>query len=175
MPHRRPAAIKDVRPPGLLETDAPVNCAAMSQDDGPVLFCYDGSEGARRALTAGARLFPGRRSVVITVWQSPWHSVIAPPLAGMPADAGDQLDRAGATRARAERRSCEAGTRCRVAGRAAARADLADDPRSRRLHGRSRDRGRLARIERTSLVALGQRVPRASQPRAQAGARLSPR
>lgn len=72
----------------------------MSQDDGPVLFCYDGSEGARRALTAGARLFPGRRSVVITVWQSPWHSVIAPPLAGMPADAGDQLDRAGATRAR---------------------------------------------------------------------------
>ncbi len=72
----------------------------MSDDDNPLLFCYDGSDGARRALTAGARLFPGRRSVVITVWQSPWYSVIAPPLAGMPGDVGDRLDRATATRAR---------------------------------------------------------------------------
>ena len=35
--------------------------------DSPVLFCYDGSEGAERAITAAAALFGGRRAVVLDV------------------------------------------------------------------------------------------------------------
>src|ERR1700753_2996738 len=39
-------------------------------DSGPVLFCFDGSTGSRRALaTCGALLSPGN-AVVLTVWET---------------------------------------------------------------------------------------------------------
>lgn len=37
--------------------------------DGPSLICYDGSEGARRAISLAADLLSARKAVVLTVWQ----------------------------------------------------------------------------------------------------------
>ena len=38
-------------------------------DDAPILVCYDGSDGARYALEAGAKLLSGHPVVVATYWQ----------------------------------------------------------------------------------------------------------
>lgn len=38
--------------------------------DGPVLFAYDGSEGARRALAEGAARLAARDGVVVVAWSS---------------------------------------------------------------------------------------------------------
>jgi nucleotide-binding universal stress UspA family protein len=35
----------------------------------PILLCYDRSAGARRAIETAAELFPGRKAVVLHVWQ----------------------------------------------------------------------------------------------------------
>ena len=37
--------------------------------DGPILVCFDGSDGGRVAVEAAARLFPGHRAVVACYWQ----------------------------------------------------------------------------------------------------------
>jgi nucleotide-binding universal stress UspA family protein len=36
--------------------------------NGPILICYDRSEGARRAIETAADLFPGRKAIVLHVW-----------------------------------------------------------------------------------------------------------
>jgi nucleotide-binding universal stress UspA family protein len=36
---------------------------------GPVLFCYDGSEGSRAAMAAAAELVAPAPAVVLTIWQ----------------------------------------------------------------------------------------------------------
>jgi nucleotide-binding universal stress UspA family protein len=36
----------------------------------PVLIAYDGSEGSKAAIDAAGRLFPGGRTVVVSVWHS---------------------------------------------------------------------------------------------------------
>ena len=38
--------------------------------DGPVVIGYDGSEGSKAAVDAVRRLHPGRRAVVVSVWES---------------------------------------------------------------------------------------------------------
>jgi nucleotide-binding universal stress UspA family protein len=70
-----------------------------SQGNDMVLCCFDGSEGARRALEQASKLFPGHRALVVCVWQSIWSTAMAPPLAGLPSDTVEQIDRAAATRA----------------------------------------------------------------------------
>jgi nucleotide-binding universal stress UspA family protein len=35
---------------------------------GPILVCYDNSDGARRAIEVAGTLFPGRKAVVLHVW-----------------------------------------------------------------------------------------------------------
>jgi nucleotide-binding universal stress UspA family protein len=40
-----------------------------------VLIAYDGSDPARHAIREAARLFPGRRAVVVCVWRSVRHAV----------------------------------------------------------------------------------------------------
>jgi nucleotide-binding universal stress UspA family protein len=40
-----------------------------SSADGPLILCYDGSEDARHAIQRAGALFPGRRALVVTVWQ----------------------------------------------------------------------------------------------------------
>jgi nucleotide-binding universal stress UspA family protein len=62
----------------------------------PVLIAYDGSEGAKAAIEAAARLFPGHPAVVASVWQSTAAasraSLIAIP-AGVAARAYEELDK----------------------------------------------------------------------------------
>lgn len=41
--------------------------------DGPAVFAYDGSDGAKRAIDVGARLLAGRRAVVAHVWESQYR------------------------------------------------------------------------------------------------------
>ena len=38
-------------------------------ETGPLLVCYDGSDGAKEALAAAAHAFPGREAVVVSYWQ----------------------------------------------------------------------------------------------------------
>jgi nucleotide-binding universal stress UspA family protein len=38
--------------------------------DGPILICHDGSPHSLRAIRTAGELFPGRRAVVFTVWES---------------------------------------------------------------------------------------------------------
>jgi nucleotide-binding universal stress UspA family protein len=40
----------------------------MSTTNKPILICYDGSEGARRAIEAAGELFPGRKAIVLHAW-----------------------------------------------------------------------------------------------------------
>jgi nucleotide-binding universal stress UspA family protein len=55
--------------------DLPVSTYAVdvhgrtSAAEGPLLLCYDGSEDARHAIRRAGVLFPGRRALVVSVWQ----------------------------------------------------------------------------------------------------------
>ena len=42
----------------------------------PILICYDGSEGARRAIATAAGLFAGHKTIVLNVW-SPISVMVA--------------------------------------------------------------------------------------------------
>ena len=53
---------------------------SVEEAPGPLLLCYDGSEGARRAISAAGRLFAERRAIVFHTWES-WVAE-APALAG---------------------------------------------------------------------------------------------
>ncbi len=49
----------------------------------PILIAYDGSDGARRAVSEAADLFPGRAALVITAWEPGLaYAVTATPSAG---------------------------------------------------------------------------------------------
>lgn len=37
--------------------------------NGPLILCYDGSDGAKHAIEHAAALFPAGRALVLTVWQ----------------------------------------------------------------------------------------------------------
>jgi nucleotide-binding universal stress UspA family protein len=77
--------------------------------DGPLILCYDGSEGAREAIRHAGALFPGRRALVVTAWQS----VAVPGSLGMGGDAAPMVDFVELDRAAAERggRLAEEGVR----------------------------------------------------------------
>jgi nucleotide-binding universal stress UspA family protein len=65
----------------------------MSADDRrPVVFCYDGSDGARRALACSSDLLSGRPARVITVWRSAWDEARSVALASVQPDVVDHLD-----------------------------------------------------------------------------------
>jgi nucleotide-binding universal stress UspA family protein len=42
-----------------------------SSEPGPLLLCYDGSEGANRAIDWTGRLLPGADAIVLHLWDSP--------------------------------------------------------------------------------------------------------
>lgn len=39
-----------------------------SPETGPILLCYDRSDGARHAIATTGALFPGRKAIVLHVW-----------------------------------------------------------------------------------------------------------
>jgi nucleotide-binding universal stress UspA family protein len=66
---------------------------------GPLVLCYDGSDGAREAILHAGGLFTGRRALVVTVWKS----VAIPGSLGMGGEAAPmvnfiELDREAAER-----------------------------------------------------------------------------
>ncbi len=81
----------------------------MTDDGGTVLICYDGSERADHAVAVTAKLFPGRRAVVLNVWE-PLERIVARYSALGPffgdgvgdADAGIEADAAGVAEAGAK-------------------------------------------------------------------------
>ena len=91
-----------------------------------ILIAYDGSDGARAAIGAAARLFPGRPADVLSVWKSVADVVPASVIA-IPADvareASGVLDRE--TQAESEREAEEGAKLAREAG-------LEASPRSER-------------------------------------------
>lgn len=48
----------------------------MSTPDGPVLICYDRSEGARRAIAYAGALLPGKRAVILNIWSFPLEMAV---------------------------------------------------------------------------------------------------
>jgi len=53
--------------------------------EGLALIAYDGSAGARAAIAAAGRLLPGRRAIVVHVWNSPMRNTLSGrALAGAP-------------------------------------------------------------------------------------------
>jgi nucleotide-binding universal stress UspA family protein len=83
----------------------------------PILIAYDGSEGAKAAVEAAGRLFPGRRAVVLSVWHSvaaaASATLVAVP-AGVAAQAYKELD--GETERRATAMAAEGAAAARAAG-----------------------------------------------------------
>lgn len=67
--------------------------------DGPLILCYDGSEGARHAIRHAGSLFPGWRALVVTAWQP----AAVPGSFGMGTEAAPMPDFAELDRAAAER------------------------------------------------------------------------
>jgi hypothetical protein len=68
---------------------------------GPVLLCYEGSDGARRAIEWTGMLLPGAESIVLHLWNSPaLGSALAPPADGglkLPPRTSTQPDGPGAS------------------------------------------------------------------------------
>jgi nucleotide-binding universal stress UspA family protein len=48
-----------------------------SSETGPILLCYDRSDGARNAIATAGALFPGRKAVVLHVWSPISLAVVA--------------------------------------------------------------------------------------------------
>ena len=70
-----------------------------STADGPLILCYDGSEGAADAIQQAGALFTGGRALVLTVWQS----VPIPGSLGMGGEAAPIVNNVELDRAAAER------------------------------------------------------------------------
>jgi nucleotide-binding universal stress UspA family protein len=70
----------------------------------PVLICYDRSAGAHHAIEHAGALFPGRRAIVLTLWELPLEL----PAYGL--DISDEVPRSLAEQAVAE--GCELARGC---------------------------------------------------------------
>jgi nucleotide-binding universal stress UspA family protein len=55
---------------------------ASAGPDGPVLICYDASEGARHAVIRAGEVLGGGAATVLTVWESVGSAVLAHPPPG---------------------------------------------------------------------------------------------
>lgn len=76
-----------------------------SASNDPVIFCYDGSEGAGRALEEARWLGDDRPAVVVSVWESAREDARSVPLVGFPPGMIENMDE------KAERRTGEIATR----------------------------------------------------------------
>lgn len=50
---------------------------------GPLLLCYDGSDDAKLAIARAGELFPGRRALVVHVWEPLRDVASVPPVPGL--------------------------------------------------------------------------------------------
>jgi hypothetical protein len=97
--------------------DLPVSTYAVdvhghtSTADGPLLLCYDGSVAASQAIQCAGALFPGRRALVVTVWQP----TAVPSSLGFAGEAAGMIDFAELGREAAEHGGRLAGEGARIA------------------------------------------------------------
>jgi nucleotide-binding universal stress UspA family protein len=59
----------------------------MSTQEQPVVVAYDGSPASQAAVRAAATLLPGRRLIVVTIWEPGLAMMLSPPtdsISGMP-------------------------------------------------------------------------------------------
>jgi len=100
--------------------DLPVSTYAVdveghtSTADGPLLLCYDGSEDAGHAIQRAGALLPGRRALVVTVWQP----TAVPSSLGFGGEAAGVVDFVALDRAAADDGSRLAGEGARIARQA---------------------------------------------------------
>ena len=59
-----------------------------------VVYCYDGSEEARRALVVASQILGERLALVLTVWSSTWSDIAAVPYAILPQESVDAVETA---------------------------------------------------------------------------------
>ena len=117
---------------------------AEGNDHAPVLFAYDGSEYAKRAIReAGRELRPGRDAIVLTVWQ-PFGSFPVVAAFPLPENLADPVEE------EARKLAGEGASLARQAGFNAAPAVVRGDPVWERV---------VAAAEQydVSLVVLGSR------------------
>jgi len=117
-----------------------------------ILIAYDGSPGARHAVEAAGRIFPGRRAVVASVWSSVADVVPASVIAIPPdvaREASDLLDRETET---GSERDAQEGARL------AEDAGLQATPRNERCVGNAWSTlARIADREDAAVVVVGSR------------------
>lgn len=121
-------------------------------DDSHILIAYDDSDGAKAAVDAAGRLFPGRKADVVCVWQSvaavgPAGNIAVP--TEVIGKACIELNRHA--EAQAERVAEEGATAARAAGLR---------PRARAIHGEGNTWATLVRLttqDRPAAVVLGSR------------------
>jgi nucleotide-binding universal stress UspA family protein len=90
-----------------------------STSDGPLILCYDGSEGAAHAIERAGALFTGSRALVLTAWQS----VPIPGSLGMGGEPAPTVNTIELDRAAAERGGRLADEGVRIAQRAGLQAE----------------------------------------------------
>ena len=127
----------------------------IAMNDRPLLICYDGSEGAGRAIDVAGTLFHGHSAVVLDiVGLTPEESLAA--VSPVVPDF-EELN------------IPEGGSRRRASGRLR-RAHLGRRRTRCRRVGRRADRARVARVERRAGVFEGERLARGRGARWPAGA-----
>jgi nucleotide-binding universal stress UspA family protein len=123
-----------------------------STADQPILVAYDGSGPAQAATDAVSELFPGRRTTVLSVWESlaevaPASLLVVP--AGVATDAYKQLD--AEAEAQAKALAEEGAERLRGAG-------IDATPTALRSHGNVWSTiAHFARDQRVAAVVVGSR------------------
>lgn len=90
-----------------------------STADGPLILCYDGSNGATDAIQQAGALFTGARALVLTAWQS----VPIPGSLGMGGEAAPMVNNIELDRAAAERGGRLADEGARIARAAGLQAE----------------------------------------------------
>jgi nucleotide-binding universal stress UspA family protein len=105
----------------------------MGPSAAPVLIAYDGSDGARRALSEAAELFGSRPALVTTIWEAglAYSSVAAPTpgleLQAVPMDIGEAQKLEEELEARARRVAEDGAELARSAGLEAEAVAVAGD------------------------------------------------
>jgi nucleotide-binding universal stress UspA family protein len=114
-----------------------------ADDLGPVVFAYDGSDLAKRAIEeAGRQLGPGRDAVVLTVWRPFAVGFIPPPGVEFDAAASEEVGRA------AEETAAHGAAMAQAAGFRAESMAVKDAPTWKGI-------SRVADDRDASLIALG--------------------
>jgi hypothetical protein len=64
---RNGSAVRPMSSPSVTVTLIDTDSKEEEMDDVPILICYDGSEGARRAIAVAAALMGSRQAVVLDI------------------------------------------------------------------------------------------------------------